>query len=190
MPSGTAERRPDDGGDSDVGDKIAAPKSVLFACSWNATRSPMAAALLDRLARGRVTVRSAGVLGGRPVDPMAVRAMAEAGYDIAQHRPNSLTDIEAAGGDVGAFDLIIALSPAASREAEAIGRLADVLVEHWSVADPTQAEGPDETRLAAYRAVREALESETRRRFRALAETSAGGSADSAANGRSPGGER
>ena len=157
----TPPATPDDSGDSDKG-----PKQVLFACSWNATRSPMAAALLNAMAGHCVTVRSAGVLGGRSVDPLAVEAMAELGHDIAGHRPNSLTDIEAAGGDIGAFDLIIALSPAAGREAEAVGRLAGVAVEQWAIDDPTQADGSDDVRRDAYRSVRDALASAIDQRFR------------------------
>ncbi len=156
----TPPATPDESGEPEKG-----PKQVLFACSWNATRSPMAAGLLNAKAGHCVTVRSAGVLGGRPVDPFAVEAMAELGHDIADHRPNSLTDIEAAGGDIGAFDLIIALSPAAGREAEAVGRLAGVAVEQWAIDDPTQADGSDDIRRAAYRSVRDALASAIDQRF-------------------------
>ncbi|HET9273953.1 MAG TPA: low molecular weight phosphatase family protein, partial [Methyloceanibacter sp.] len=44
------------------------PGAVLFACSKNAVRSPMAEALLKHLAGGRIYVVSAGVRAGEP-DP-------------------------------------------------------------------------------------------------------------------------
>ena len=54
------------------------PGSVLFACTLNAVRSPMAEALLKQLHGKHVFVDSVGV---RPdqVDPFAVETMAEMG---------------------------------------------------------------------------------------------------------------
>ena len=52
------------------------PKSVLFACTLNCIRSPIAAAILDHLAGGRLVVMSAGVRAGLP-DPYAVAVMDE-----------------------------------------------------------------------------------------------------------------
>lgn len=138
---------------------------VLFACTWNASRSPMAAALSTRFARGLAAADSAGVHGGRPVDPLAVAAMAEWGLDIAGHRPHSLDDIEREGGDLGAYDVIVALSEAAARETAALGRLTGVPVERWAIEDPTLHEGPDAARLDAYRRARDAIAASLRRRF-------------------------
>ena len=52
-------------GDADL------PGAVLFACSRNAVRSPMAAAILRHLAGRRIYVESAGVRAG-DTDPFAV----------------------------------------------------------------------------------------------------------------------
>jgi len=65
---------------------------VLFVCVHNAGRSQMAAALLDRLAGGRVSVRSAGSEPADRINPAVVEAMAEIGVDIARERPKVLTD--------------------------------------------------------------------------------------------------
>lgn len=65
---------------------------VLFVCVHNSGRSQMAAGLLDKLAEGRVHVRSAG---SDPVDrlnPNAVTAMEEIGVDISKEFPKPLTD--------------------------------------------------------------------------------------------------
>ncbi len=65
---------------------------VLFVCVHNSGRSQMAAGLLDKLAEGRVHVRSAG---SDPVDrlnPNAVTAMEEMGIDISKEFPKPLTD--------------------------------------------------------------------------------------------------
>jgi protein-tyrosine-phosphatase len=65
---------------------------VLFVCVHNAGRSQMAAALLDHLAQGRVTVRSAGSEPADEINPAAVGAMAELGIDISRELPKPLTD--------------------------------------------------------------------------------------------------
>ncbi len=65
---------------------------VLFVCVHNAGRSQMAAALLDHLAQGRVTVRSAGSEPADEINPAAAGAMAELGIDISRELPKPLTD--------------------------------------------------------------------------------------------------
>ena len=65
---------------------------VLFVCVHNAGRSQMAAGLLDKLADGRVHVRSAGSDPAEEINPAAVEAMAEVGVDLSQEFPKPLTD--------------------------------------------------------------------------------------------------
>jgi arsenate reductase len=78
----------------------AATPEVLFVCVHNAGRSQMAAGLLDKLAEGRVVVRSAGSDPGKTVNPNAIEAMAEVGIDIGQEFPKPLTDDGVRGADV------------------------------------------------------------------------------------------
>jgi arsenate reductase len=73
---------------------------VLFVCVHNAGRSQMAAALLQRCARGAVSVRSAGSDPAERLNPAVVEAMAEIGLDIAQEIPKPLTDRAVAVADV------------------------------------------------------------------------------------------
>ncbi|MGA8219924.1 MAG: arsenate reductase ArsC [Solirubrobacterales bacterium] len=65
---------------------------VLFVCVHNSGRSQMAAGLLDKLAEGRVHVRSAGSDPGDDLNPHAVEAMDEVGVDISKEFPKPLTD--------------------------------------------------------------------------------------------------
>ncbi|MGE5279170.1 MAG: arsenate reductase ArsC [Deltaproteobacteria bacterium] len=58
-------------------------KTVLFVCVENACRSQMAEAFARKLGAGRVAAYSAGSRPRGAVDPDAVRAMNEAGIDIA-----------------------------------------------------------------------------------------------------------
>ena len=80
-------------------DRSAAPSmdardqpTVLFVCVHNAGRSQMAAGYLRNIAGSRVTVRSAGSEPADEINPVAIRAMAEVGIDIAHATPCILTD--------------------------------------------------------------------------------------------------
>ena len=138
-----------------VGDK-SKPVSVLFVCTMNAVRSPMAAALLRQLKGREIYVKSAGVEAGAP-DPLAVEAMAEIGIALT-HRPRRFEDLQ---GDC--FDLIVALSSEAERRARDWD--GSIAVEYWHTADPTAFEGTPEQRRAAYRAVRDTLRRQIAVRF-------------------------
>ena len=139
-----------------------APSNVLFACTLNAVRSPMAAALMRHLAGARIYVESAGVRAGA-LDPLAVEAMEEIGLKIGQHRPRCFEDLED-----GSFDLVITLSPEAQHKAVELTRTAATEVEYWPTIDPTAVEGSREQRLAAYRAVRDQLAERLKQRFSSL----------------------
>ena len=65
------------------------PGAVLFACTMNSVRSPIAAAILRHLAGRRAYVESAGVRAGG-VDAFAVSVMDEIGIDISRHAPRTL----------------------------------------------------------------------------------------------------
>ena len=65
---------------------------VLFVCIQNAGRSQMAAGLLDKLAGGRVHVRSAGSEPADRIYPEVHVAMAEVGVDLEREFPKPLTD--------------------------------------------------------------------------------------------------
>jgi arsenate reductase len=60
----------------------------------------MAAALLERIGRGRVRVRSAGTTPADEVNPAVVQAMDEIGIDLSAERPKLLTDDTVRDSDV------------------------------------------------------------------------------------------
>ena len=76
------------------------PPEVLFVCVHNAGRSQMAAALLDRHAKGRVQVRSAGSDPADALNPAVVAAMAEVGVDLSRELPKPLRDASVERADV------------------------------------------------------------------------------------------
>ncbi|HLI09973.1 MAG TPA: arsenate reductase ArsC [Alphaproteobacteria bacterium] len=135
------------------------PSSVLFACSRNVVRSPMAEAMLRHLHHRRIFVDSVGVRAGEP-DPFAIAVMEEIGMSIARHRPKSFEDLEDSS-----FDLIISLSPEAQHSAVELTRTMACEVEFWPTFDPTLVEGSRDAQLDAYRAVRDQLMARIRARF-------------------------
>jgi len=135
------------------------PGSVLFCCTQNALRSPMAEAMMKHLHGRRVFVDSVGVRTG-PLDDFAVAVMDEIGIDITRHKPKSFDDLED-----DSFDLIISLSPEAQHKAVDMTRALAAEVEFWNTFDPSVVEGSREVRLEAYRQVRDQLMRRLLQRF-------------------------
>ena len=73
---------------------------VLFVCVHNQGRSQMAAGLLQKLASGRVSVRSAGSEPADSISATTVEAMAEVGVDLSHEFPKPLTDEAVREADV------------------------------------------------------------------------------------------
>jgi protein-tyrosine-phosphatase len=135
------------------------PSAVLFACSLNAVRSPMAAALLKHRHGRSIYIESTGVRAGEP-DPFMVAVMEEIGIDLHRHRAKAFDELE---DDY--FDLIVTLSPEAHHRALEMTRTMACDVEFWPTLDATAVDGSRDTRLDAYRAVRDDLQQRINRRF-------------------------
>jgi len=135
------------------------PGSVLFACTSNAIRSPMAEGIMKRFYGHVVYVDSVGVRAGS-LDPFAIVVMDEIGIDISRHRPKSFADLEDSS-----FDVIISLSPEAQHQAVEMTRTMACEVLFWHTFDPTAVDGSREVRLDAYRQVRDTLHRRIREYF-------------------------
>lgn len=127
------------------------PQSVLFCCTFNAVRSPMAEAIARYYFGREVYFASAGVKAGE-LDGFAVAAMDDIGIDISKFKPHTFEDLEDSS-----FDLIITLSPEAHHKALEFTRTLAVDVQYWPTIDPTAVQGSREQMLDAYRAVRDGL---------------------------------
>lgn len=159
--------RPGDGGGA---------RRLLFVCVENSCRSQMAEAFARRLGAGRIEACSAGSRPSGSVNPRAVAAMAELGYDLTTHASKSLDDVaprpaaharpaaapasagSSAAAAPAAFDVVVTMGcgdacpwvPAARRE-------------DWALPDPKALD------LAGFRAVRDEIGARVRALLDSLA---------------------
>ncbi|MEO3824216.1 metalloregulator ArsR/SmtB family transcription factor [Actinomadura sp. B10D3] len=109
--------------------------SVLFACTGNSARSPIAEALLRHHTAGGVTVASAGSRPRPAVHPQAVRMLREEyGIDIAGRRPRHLDTLRDRR-----FDYVITLCDKVREVCPEFD--GDPRRIHWSIGDPAAASG-------------------------------------------------
>lgn len=122
---------------------------VLFLCVHNSARSQMAEGMLRAWGRDRFEAASAGSVATE-VRPLAIRAMAEIGIDIAGQASKTT---EAFAGQ--SFDAAITVCDE-SREACPYFPGATTQL-HWSFDDPSAATGSEDQRLAVFRRVRDEI---------------------------------
>jgi protein-tyrosine-phosphatase len=147
------------------GPRATPPAAVLFACNFNRVRSPMAEALLKRVAGDRIYVDSCGLKPAADpepgsVDPFVQSVMEEIGLDLTTHRPKTFDELED-----DSFDLVISLTPESQHRAVEMARGRAAEIEYWPVIDPTLQDGSREARLAAYREARDLLARRIKERF-------------------------
>jgi arsenate reductase len=101
------------------------------------------------MAGDRVVVRSAGLEAGR-LRPEAVTVMAELGLDISTQRSKSVDEL---AGE--RFDIVVTTCDEAKEACPLFPGTAEM--RHWGLADPAAVVGDEETRLKAFRDVRDEL---------------------------------
>ncbi|MFG1643497.1 ArsR family transcriptional regulator [Amycolatopsis sp. NPDC049252] len=114
---------------------------VLFACTGNSARSPIAEALLRHRTEGRIGVTSAGSNPKPHLHPHAVRALREEfGIDLDGQRPRHLDTLAE-----HRFDHVITLCDKVREVCPGF----DSRPIHWSIPDPAAGSYPDFVRIAA-----------------------------------------
>jgi arsenate reductase len=122
---------------------------VLFLCTHNSARSQMAEGWLRHLGGDRYEVASAGTEATR-VRPLAIRAMAEVGVDVAGQQSKTLERYLAEP-----WDYVITVCDDANEACPLFPGGKRRL--HWSFPDPSKATGTEDEQLAFYRKVRDAI---------------------------------
>ncbi len=125
---------------------------VLFLCTGNSCRSQMAEGWARELLGDIIEPCSAGIRP-EPLDPLAVRVMAEAGVDISRQRSKRVEEL----ADLG-FDLVVTVCDQAREHCPVLpGRVRQM---HAGFDDPPHlaaaARSPDEA-LPHYRRVRDEI---------------------------------
>lgn len=115
---------------------------VLFLCTHNSARSQMAEGILREIGGDRFEVESAGSEPSR-LHPLALEAMKKLRIDISDQRSKHMgafTDQR--------FDHVITVCDIASEACPVFPGTPNRI--HWSITDPSAAEGTENERLAAF----------------------------------------
>jgi arsenate reductase len=124
-------------------------RRVLFVCTHNSARSQMAEGMLRAWGGDRFEAHSAGTEVSS-VRPEAIAVMSEIGIDIGQHRSKSVQDYLGQP-----FAWVITVCDQARQNCPTFPGVEQT--GHWSVEDPSEANGDEQERLAAFRRVRDDL---------------------------------
>ena len=126
-------------------------RSVLFLCTGNSARSPMAEALLRRRSGGQVDVASAGSRPKPALHPNTARVLRkEYGIDLEPRQPQSL------GAVAGRrFDYVITLCDKIREVPRDHG---SAVTMHWSLPDPAAAADTDRATYPEFRRVARELD--------------------------------
>jgi len=125
---------------------------VLFLCTGNSCRSQMAEGWARALKAAAIEPHSAGV-DPHPVDPRAVRVMAEAGVDISRQRSKHVSELT--GQD---FDYVVTVCDSVREACPAFPGKAEMV--HRGFDDPpglAASVRTEEEALAHYRRVRDEI---------------------------------
>jgi protein-tyrosine-phosphatase len=122
------------------------PLRLLFVCVENANRSQMAEAFARMLGGDKVEALSAGSRPSGRVNPKAIAAMAELGYDLAAHKSRALKDVA-----VGEFDAVVTMGCG-----DACPHVPAKRREDWQIPDPRDMPAGD------FRSVRDLIRAKVR----------------------------
>lgn len=139
--------------------KTELPDSVLFVCTLNSIRSPMAEGMMKARFGGDVYVQSCGLEAGEISDLM-VAVMREKGIDMSTHKSKTLAEI----ADTS-FDVAIAFNKDAEAALRAVFDDSDTEIACWPTPDPTQGAMDVRAMMDNFRAVRDVIEMRIDKKF-------------------------
>lgn len=128
------------------------PIKILFVCVHNSARSQMAEAFLNHYGEGMFIAESAGLEKG-VLNPLAVDAMAEIGFDISHNQVNSVFEFFK-GHRLYSY-VVTVCDESNGQRCPIFPGLREMI--HWSFDDPSSFEGTNEERLAKTIEVRDQI---------------------------------
>jgi len=125
-------------------------KKILILCTGNSARSQMAEGLLKHICQNEFEISSAGT---KPsiVRPEAIKVLAEIRIDISKNRSKSVDEF--ADEEI---DYVLTVCDNAKENCPYFP--AQTKLVHHSFADPAEVEGDEETRILAFRRVRDQIQ--------------------------------
>ena len=130
-------------------------EKILFLCVGNSARSQLAEGLARAYFGDKALIQSAGSKPSR-VNPLAIKALSEAGIDISNNRSKSVDEI-----DPSTVETVITLCA----EEECPLFLGKAERFHWGLPDPASAKGTDEELLVKFRETRDEIKKRILERF-------------------------
>jgi protein-tyrosine-phosphatase len=127
-------------------------KRIVFVCVENSNRSQMAEAFARMHGKGLVEAYSAGSRPSGRVNPKAVEAMRERGYDLSRHQSKSLAELSG-------LDIDLAVTMGCGDECPFIRAASR---QDWNIPDPRDL-SPEQ-----FRQVRDVIEKKVRDLLHAL----------------------
>ena len=124
-------------------------KSILILCTGNSARSQMAEGILKHIANGEYEINSAGT---KPsiVRPEAKKVLTEIGIDISENRSKSVDEF--ANEEI---NYVLTVCDNAKENCPYFPAKTQLI--HHSFEDPADVQGDEESRLNAFRKVRDEI---------------------------------
>lgn len=127
---------------------------MLFLCTGNSARSILAECAMERLGEGRFRGFSAGSHPKPAPHPVALKLLAELGYETAGLRSKSWDEFAAAGAPPIHYVITVCANAAGETCPVWPGR---PVAAHWGLPDPADARGSEAEQLAVFRETYDAL---------------------------------
>lgn len=126
-------------------------KQVLILCTGNSCRSQMAEGLINHVLGEQWVAVSAGTQPAGYVHPLAIKALAELGIDIAGNRSKTVEQFRRQ-----TFDLVITVCDDAAETCPLW--LGQGAVTHLGFSDPAKATGTEAEQMTVFRQVRDEIQ--------------------------------
>ena len=135
------------------------PASVLFVCTLNSIRSPMAEGLMKHRYGSDIYIQSCGLEAGELNDLM-VAVMSEKGIDMSAHKSRTLEELSDTS-----YDIAIAFTDDVANALSAVFDDSDTDIELWPTPDPTSGAMDVRAMMNNFRSVRDMIENKIVRKF-------------------------
>jgi arsenate reductase len=129
-------------------------RRVLFVCTHNSARSQMAEAMLREFGGDIFEAFSAGTEAAG-IRPETIQVMNEIGMDISGQRSKTIDEFRGQ-----TFEWFITVCDEAQKNCPVLPGVKEIA--HWSIEDPSLAEGTPDERLAAFRRARDLIRNRLR----------------------------